>query len=144
MKRPLAQAAHLLDKFLLHEGLGQRTPHHRELMVEAMIARLSVLSTEGRALTRGELTGYFRQWISASRDANSFWEQVTYDVQRGLDHALAGQRLGPADVDACPPFSFCGGIIKELERSHVYALVGVPGCGKSITAWQVAKHFHDR
>ncbi|MGI8980361.1 MAG: hypothetical protein ACR2FY_14130 [Pirellulaceae bacterium] len=139
----LNQAAHLLDKFLLKEGLGQKSAHHRELMVGAMITQLSLLSTGGQATSRSELKSLCTQWIKVSEHPNECWEQVTFANQRDLDHAVAGQRLTPADVQACPPFSARGEIIQELDRSHLYELVGVPGCGKSITAWQVAKHFHD-
>jgi hypothetical protein len=144
IKGLLNQAAHLLDKFLLKEGLGQKSAHQRELMVGAMITQLSLLSTGGRTMSRSELASLFKQWIAVSEYPNESWEQVTFANQRGLDHAVSGQRLGPGDVQACPPFSFGGHIIEELDRSHLYELVGIPGCGKSITAWQVAKHFHDK
>jgi hypothetical protein len=51
--------------------------------------------------------------------------------------------LGPSDVEQCPEFDICKRVVAELKRSHWYSIAGQPGCGKSITAWQTSKKFHD-
>jgi hypothetical protein len=61
----LSQAAHFLDKFLLREGLGQRSAAQRELIVGAMITRLAVFSTKGSPLARTGLIELLREWVSA-------------------------------------------------------------------------------
>lgn len=140
----LSEAAHLLDKFLQYEGLGRGTPAQRELMAKGLITKLSLLASGGVPLSRADFVKLLNQWLSSiSGPENAAWTLETFGTQRGIAAAVAGNRLGPADVDACPAFSVRDDIIQELDRSHIYELVGVPGCGKSITAWQVAKHYHD-
>lgn len=140
----LSEASHLLDKFLQNEGLGRGTPAQRELMVKGLITQLSLLASGGYAFSRSNFVKLLTEWLnSIGVRENAAWTLETFGTQRGIAAAVAGIRLGPSDVDACPAFSVRSEIIKELDRSHIYELVGVPGCGKSITAWQVAKHYHD-
>jgi hypothetical protein len=140
----LGEAAHLLDKFLQKEGLGRGTPTQRELIAKGLVTQLSLLASGGVALSRADFVKLLKEWLSSiSGPENAAWTLVTFGAQRGIAAAVAGNRLGPADVDVCPAFSVRAEIIKELDRSHIYELVGVPGCGKSITAWQVAKHYHE-
>ncbi|TOB72290.1 hypothetical protein, partial [Vibrio parahaemolyticus] len=75
---------------------------------------------------------------SISPTTNYMWEQVDFSKQRGIENAIAGKRLGPSDVVHCPELSICSDIKVELDRSHLYWITGKQGCGKSITAWQVA------
>lgn len=140
----LGQAAHLLDKLLISEGLNRQSPYQREIIVGALTTRLSLNSAEARTLTRPGLIELLSDWISSiTGSAGSAWERVDFALQRSIDNAIAGTRLGPADVDACPEFTIVGEIVSELRRSHLHEIVGTPGCGKSITAWQAAKHLHD-
>ncbi|HEY4261333.1 MAG TPA: hypothetical protein VGM98_14295, partial [Schlesneria sp.] len=139
----LNEGAHQLDKFLHAEGLGQTVPKLRELMVLALVTQLSLHAAEGQMLSREDLVSLVKRWIGTIENVpqfNSSWETVSFENQRGIESAVAGQRLGPADVDACPTFPICREIIDELNRSHIHELVGIPGSGKSVTAWQVAKH----
>lgn len=141
----LSEAAHLLDKFLAKEGFGQTSATQREMMVHAIVTKLSAFSTQGRPLTRQQLVSTLKEWLAPTvTSASSTWEEVKFDNQRGLENAVAGHRLGPGDVDACPKLSICNDVIRELERSNLYQIVGQPGCGKSISAWQSAKHFYDK
>ena len=140
----LGQAAHLLDKLLISEGLNRQSPYQREIMVGALITQLSLNSAKAKTLSRSALIELLRGWISSiTGPTGSSWERVDFASQRSIDSAIAGMRLGPADVGACPEFTIVGEIISELRRSHLHEIVGTPGCGKSITAWQAAKHFHD-
>jgi len=140
----LNEAAHLLDKFLTREGVVQTSATQREVMVSAIVTKLSAISTIGEILTRPQLVETLKEWAgAASPSAAVSWEQVSFAQQRGLDSAVAGHRLGPGDVDACPKLSICDDIIRELERSNLHQVVGQPGCGKSISAWHAAKHFND-
>ncbi|MFO0805493.1 MAG: hypothetical protein U0791_20505 [Gemmataceae bacterium] len=136
------EAAHALDKFLEHEGLQKTTATQRELMIKALTTHLSTLSTRGRMFSRNELIALLKQWITAiAEPGGSAWEGVSFDYQRGIENAVAGKRLGPSDTDACPEFAACDEIVAELNRSHFYQVVGTPGCGKSITAWHVARRL---
>ncbi len=140
----LNEAAHLLDKFLTREGVAQTSATQREMMVSAIVTKLSAFSTQGRPLTRQQLVDTLKEWAGAvAPSAAISWEKVSFGQQRGLDSAVAGHRLGPGDVETCPKLSVCDDIIRELKRSNLYQIVGQPGCGKSISAWQAAKHFND-
>ena len=137
------EAAHLLDKFIAQESIRRPSPEQRELLVHALATKLSCLSTAGTTLSRQELVVAIREWINeAYVPSDGSWERVDFSNQRGIENAVAGKRLGPMDVDACPEFSICEEIAAELARCHAYELAGASGCGKSITAWQVARRFH--
>lgn len=66
------------------------------------------------------------------------WEYVTFDSQNGLGAALAGRRLGPADVTACPRLPEVQTILRQLSVAHRVVLSGGSGTGKSITVYQAA------
>ena len=52
-----------------------------------------------------------------------------------------GRHLGPADAVSCPALLESQTLIEELERGYFARLVGEPGAGKSICAFQTAHHF---
>lgn len=66
------------------------------------------------------------------------WEFVSFSDQRDLGPAIAGERLGPADVTACPRLPHVDDLVKQLAQSHVGRMEGLPGSGKSISAYQTA------
>lgn len=70
------------------------------------------------------------------------WEHVSFANQRGIEAAVSGERLGPRDVDACPQLPHFDSAVRALELLHTVEIVGSPGCGKSITAWQLARLYH--
>lgn len=136
--------AHLLDRFLAKSGLSSSSPQHRELMVRGLIAELSAFSSYAKMMEREDFIALLISWVKATPKPDILaWELVDFSHQRGIESAIAGKRLGPADVEACPEFEICKIIVEELKRSHSYSLAGQAGCGKSISAWQVSKKFHD-
>jgi len=140
----LGFAAHLLDRFLVQEKINAQSPSHRELMVRALVTELSIFASDGSPIERHGFIELMKSWVKGvAAPADLRWESVDFSHQRGIENAIAGKRLGPADVDQCPEFKICGQVVTELKRSHWYSIVGKPGCGKSITAWQAAKKFHD-
>ena len=66
------------------------------------------------------------------------WEYIRFDHQHDLTNALLGRRLGPTDVEACPPLAEVDEADKLLRVSNSVEIVAEPGHGKSITAYQVA------
>jgi len=66
------------------------------------------------------------------------WEYVSFATQRDLGPAIAGHRLGPADVECCPMLPHVAHAWRRLESAHYAEIVGPPGCGKSVTAYQIA------
>jgi len=67
------------------------------------------------------------------------WEFVSFADQRGIDAAISGERLGPRDVDSCPRLPHYASVMKAIETVNFVDIAGGSGCGKSITAWQVAR-----
>ena len=140
----LGFAAHLLDRFLDTENINAQSPNHRELMVRALLTELSVFASDGTPIERRHFVELLKRWIKAVvAPADLSWELIDFSHQRGIESAVAGNRLGPADVEHCPEFPICKQVVVELNRSHWYSIVGQRGCGKSVTAWQAAKKLHD-
>ncbi|AZO05597.1 hypothetical protein [Mesorhizobium sp. M2A.F.Ca.ET.043.02.1.1] len=79
--------------------------------------------------------------IAAEEHAPSLlgcWSEVTFHATRDLGPALLGQGLGPADAAACPRLIETDQILRRLEIGYSARLVGSPGAGKSVTAYQAA------
>ncbi len=72
------------------------------------------------------------------------WTHVTFTNLRGLESAIAGQRLGPADVVACPRLPQLAAAHRQLDVVNHVEITGPAGCGKSITAYQIAYDFLQR
>ena len=70
------------------------------------------------------------------------WEHVTFEPQHDLANAIAGYRLGPADVKACPRLPEVSVVHALLQSTKGVEIVGESGCGKSITAYQAAFDMH--
>jgi len=70
------------------------------------------------------------------------WDFVTFENQRGIEAAVAGERLGPRDVDTCPRLPHYNSARRSLELLHVADIAGAAGCGKSITAWHLAREYN--
>ena len=70
------------------------------------------------------------------------WEFVTFEHQRGIEAAVSGERLGPRDVDSCPRLPHYESARRALDLVNRVDIAGPPGCGKSITAWQLAREFN--
>lgn len=72
---------------------------------------------------------------------NSIWEKVDYSNQNGMDRALLGFRLLASDVESSailPQFKIA---LKRLNQTNYVLVQAEPGCGKSITAYQIGFDF---
>jgi hypothetical protein len=76
------------------------------------------------------------------RSQHGGWEHVTFANQRGLEGAISGESLSPKDADTCPKLPDFETAARTLEHLHAVEIAGAPGCGKSITAWQLARTYH--
>jgi len=66
------------------------------------------------------------------------WEKINFSRQKDISEAIAGYRLQPCHVQACPRLLQVE-IIKEKLNIVDYVIVeGEPGCGKSISIYQAA------
>lgn len=59
-----AEAAHMLDLFLRAEGLESGSANDREMLADALTARLATYSTNGKSLVRSELVSLLKFWVA--------------------------------------------------------------------------------
>lgn len=71
----------------------------------------------------------------------SIWRPVVFGDGRDLGPALMGRSLGPEDAAACPRLLEADAAVNELKQAYSARIVGEPGSGKSICAYQTALHF---
>lgn len=67
-----------------------------------------------------------------------YWEQIDFSYQKDISEAIAGYRLQPHHVSACPRLAQVEEIKKRLEVVDYAIVEGEPGCGKSISVYQSA------
>lgn len=75
------------------------------------------------------------------REDNSPWHTVTYSGSRGVESWLAGERLGPQDVDSCPELDEVETLHASLQHDRAVVLNGPTGSGKSICAYQALRRL---
>ncbi|SHO63570.1 hypothetical protein SAMN02745172_01436 [Pseudoxanthobacter soli DSM 19599] len=81
------------------------------------------------------------QQPNARRQDDGPWDLVSFEGQRDLGPALLGRGLGPTDATACPRLQEADMIVAQLRRAFSVRLVGGPGSGKSVCAYQAAEEF---
>lgn len=105
---------------------------------------LAELQAMPRAVEVRELLDRLRQ-ISPSEKPAAYlglsWHPVVFGTGRDLGPALMGRSLGPEDADACPKLQEVNAAIHELKQAYSARIVGEPGTGKTICAYQTALHF---
>lgn len=74
----------------------------------------------------------------------SVWEEVTFEHQRDISHAIMGYRLTSADVVSCPEFPQVHKTEEQLDLVDYAVIQGETGCGKSISLFQVAHRLFMR
>jgi hypothetical protein len=112
-------------------------PEHAFNMLD-ILERLGALPASRADLD--EITGIARK--SAQRDRTSgAWLPISFDEHRDMGPAIMGRPLGPADAAACPRTSEVDFLLNQLRSAYSARLVGVPGAGKSVCAYQVALHL---
>lgn len=70
------------------------------------------------------------------------WEPVSFANQVGLEHAIMGYRLLPSNVASCPKLPQLNLAKNKLDAAHYVFIAGESGCGKSITAYQLAYEYY--
>lgn len=133
-------------RILVVIGYGERDEYIIEQIVKPLEARWQVIRFSPSARGPGAIcpSANFSAVIPelANRlcptHAARGWEFVTFDVRRDIGPAIAGERLSPADIYACPRLPIVDELTRQLRRTHVVRLEGEPGSGKSITAYQAA------
>lgn len=77
----------------------------------------------------------------AQPSSASSWRRIAFQGARDIGPALLGRGLGPADALACPRLPEADLAVKQLEAAFSVRIVGEPGAGKSVCAFQVASTF---
>jgi hypothetical protein len=89
-----------------------------------------------------EILALVRQHAGADRhlliNKVSQWRPITFVQSRDLGPALLGRGLGPSDATACPRLVEADTVVRQLRRAFSARLVGEPGSGKSVSAYQAA------
>lgn len=67
-----------------------------------------------------------------------YWEKLDFSHQKDISEAIAGYRLQPCHVCACPRLTQVEEIKKRLDVVDYVIVEGEPGCGKSISVYQAA------
>lgn len=67
-----------------------------------------------------------------------YWERIDFSCQKDISEAIAGYRLQPCHVNACPRLKQVESIKNRLGIVDYVIVEGEPGCGKSITIYQAA------
>lgn len=67
-----------------------------------------------------------------------YWEKIDFSHQKDISEAIAGYRLQPCHVCACPRLKQVEDIKKRLDIVDYVIVEGEPGCGKSISLYQAA------
>jgi hypothetical protein len=75
---------------------------------------------------------------SGAATNEAIWVRETFSESRDLGPALLGRSLGPADAGACPRLQEADMTLSQLRRAFFVRLVGGPGSGKSVCAYQIA------
>lgn len=103
------------------------------------VFRISPSSTDSISLRATEaLNSIVNKLLPKATD---LWNYLDFSNQVGLEHAILGYRLQPSDVLACPKLPQFSEAKYKLEQAHSVIIESDPGCGKSITAYQLAYDF---
>jgi hypothetical protein len=78
----------------------------------------------------------------ASPDPLKGWKYVAFLRSRSFLAALRGERLRPADVEACPELPAAPRLAERLLASRFATLSGSSGTGKSVTAFHAARRLN--
>jgi hypothetical protein len=87
------------------------------------------------SLSASEALSQIRSALDLPREVQE-WEYVTFQPQRGLEAAIAGNQLGPSDVVACPACEEAAIVQRRLLEESCLWLIGESGSGKSLAAYQ--------
>lgn len=101
----------------------------------------SAVGEHGISLKASEaLAQISNELLSADK---SKWSHADYSNSKkvGLEHALMGYRLQSSDVIACARLPQVDFAKRYLDQAHYTIIEGEAGCGKSITAYQLANDY---
>ncbi|EGO6085517.1 hypothetical protein HA909_002272 [Enterococcus faecalis] len=74
-------------------------------------------------------------------NTKDFWQQIDYSNQNGMERALLGYRLLPSDVESSARLPQINSAHSKLKQTNYVLIEAEPGCGKSITAYQLGYDY---
>ncbi len=77
-------------------------------------------------------------------EKSNIWKRVDYTSQNGMERALLGYRLLASDVESSARLPQINIALKRLEQTNYTLVQAEPGCGKSITAYQIGYDFQKK
>lgn len=122
------------------EVITEFYPEHADHLPQVVEALRALPSLEAKLVSLVEKIDA-KQLESSNPHGSAVWEIVTFDGDRGLGPALMGHSLGPADVTACPRLTEVVTVLAQLKIAYSARLIGEPGAGKSICAYQAAQEL---
>ncbi len=144
LRHLIADLAAVRPRVLLVVGYSEQD----ETVVQELITPLSerwrvfrigpsATGPDAIGLTADEALPRLREAM-ALQDETPGWEYVTFPSDAGWGPALLGNALGPSSVRVCAPLPEVDAVAAELEAAAIATVIGEPGSGKSIAAYQAA------
>ena len=115
-------------------------PEHSSRL-EAVVEALECLPSRGETLRLTTLLQEVHGAVVREGDKPPIaghWQQIKLGNGRDLGPALMGRRLGPEDAAACPRLDEADVVLSQLKMAYSARLIGQPGAGKSVCAYQAA------
>lgn len=122
------------------EVITEFYPEHAEHLPQVIEALRALPSLEAKLASLVERIDA-KLLEPSNPHGSAVWEMVTFDGDRGLGPALMGYSLGPSDATACPRLTEVSTVVTQLKIAYSARLIGEPGTGKSICAYQAAKEM---
>ena len=106
----------------------------------ALLRELKTIAAKVAALDSGApgLGRATHSRTETSSHGQAAWLPIAFDKHRDLGPALMGRALGPADAATCPRLPEADVLVLQLRNAFSTRLVGIPGAGKSVCAYQAA------
>lgn len=70
-----------------------------------------------------------------------YFEYIDYSNQVGIEPAILGHRLQPSNIKSCPELPVLDDAKTKLDFAHIVIIESEAGCGKSISAYQLAYKY---
>ena len=107
----------------------------------ALLKNLQEMPRASEVTALLDITRHMSSLRQSSPATNFVWRPLTFGDGRGMGPALMGRSLGPEDAVACPRLLEADLAVRDLKSAYSARIVGEPGAGKSICAYQAAVSF---
>jgi len=141
------QAAHRLDRFLSKQQIESGSAEYREMLVDALIARLAAYSTTGKSISYHDLVSLLNLWIT--KEPNPRYEEIVLKLSEISKKQVETKLLQSGihlkyETKYYVPRSLEGEIEKllnlklSIEKSNCFLVLAPAGCGKTNLLCKIA------